>query len=348
MSKKKICIVINSLRCRGGTERVAVNLSNGFSRRGYEVSLIALDGGNPAYEILGDVNVSLINGFSIYNVFSIAKLKALVPNNSPVIVISMGRLAIFMTVLRLLVGISNRLYISEHVSYSFFSASVRFIKRLAYRFVDAVVVLTHHDYNLLRSCNLKVVCIPNFSNLEPCPNASDERIVLAVGRLTYQKAFDRLLRIWSRSKNDGWKLRIVGSGEDKESLIKQAHLLGITNSVEFVSDTPNIVDEYKKAQIFLMTSRYEGLPLVLIEAKYHGLAAIAFDCLTGPRDVIQDGIDGFLVPDGDEASFIAKLDRLLADRELLERFKVASFSDRLRFSQEPIIDKWINLLEERS
>src|SRR5690606_35159141 len=126
------------------------------------------------------------------------------------------------------------------------------------------------------------------------------RRFLAIGRLTPQKGFDLLLNAWAQLKGrrEGWSLRIVGSGEEQQALERQIQQLADPESVELLPATSGVVEHLAAASAFVLSSRYEGLPVVLLEALSCGLACIAFDCPTGPGEVLGGQSNG-LVPAGD-------------------------------------------------
>lgn len=120
---------------------------------------------------------------------------------------------------------------------------------------------------------------------------------MAVGRLTYQKGFDTLLSSWSKTykKIPDWKLHIVGDGECLDSFQKLIEMNSLEDRVELIQHSLSIEEHYRKAGYIVLTSRFEGLPLVLIEAQSLGVPAIAFDCNTGPSDILNNS--GWLVED---------------------------------------------------
>ena len=211
------------------------------------------------------------------------------------------------------------------------------------------IVLTDADRNSYpRWCRRKVTRIYNFSTIGHTALSSlDTNVALSIGRLNPQKQFDALLRVWARvgAARTGWTLRVVGDGEEKETLARLADELGITDSIEFRPATPQIADHYREAAIYVMSSRYEGLPMVLIEAKCFGLPSVSFDCPNGPDEIIRHDTDGLLVTSGDVEGLAAALRRLMTDRKLIRQFGKAANNDaQQRFNRENVIMQWEQLL----
>ena len=211
---------------------------------------------------------------------------------------------------------------------------------------DRFVVLTHEDKQLWGDLQ-NIVVIPNARTFESsqCADLKQKR-VLSVGRLDYQKGFDRLIDIWQRvePQANGWQLDIVGSGPLNDDLQKKIDCHGLQSSVHILSPTEDIVSIYLRSSIFVMTSRYEGLPMVLIEAQTVGLPIVAFACPCGPRDIITDNINGFLIEDGDEWRFSEQLMKLMHNNVLRQQMGEAAKKASDAYEVEHIMEMWQNLL----
>ena len=213
------------------------------------------------------------------------------------------------------------------------------------------VVLTHEDKALWG--DLPNICvIPNARTFETSLQADlTQHRVLAVGRLDYQKGFDRLIEIWTRVKRspspappvggrDYWQLDIVGCGPLRDELQKQINSHGLQDSVHILAPRTDILSEYLRSSIFAMTSRYEGLPMVLIEAQTVGLPIVAFACPCGPRDIITNDVNGFLIPDDDEKLFAERLTTLMSNEILRQRMGKAAVINSKAYSEERIMQQW--------
>ena len=222
-------------------------------------------------------------------------------------------------------------------------------ERVAARY-DRFVILTHEEQPLWKGfTNLSV--IPNALPFRPkqFADVSAKRLI-AVGRMEYQKNFPELLRIWSHIASDfpEWTLHIYGDGWMLDGLKQQAVELGIASQVTFEGAVSDMETAYASSSIYLMTSHFEGLPMVLLEAQSVGLPAVSYACSSGPRDIITDGEDGFLVPLYDEATFAKRLSTLMRDEALRTRMGKAAEVASHRYDLEVIMPQWLELFSTLS
>jgi len=178
-------------------------------------------------------------------------------------------------------------------------------------------------------------------------NSLDTKKVIAVARHSYEKGLDRLLEIWKEviKVNPDWELDIYGEPDAGTDLPGLARELNIEQSVNFHLPVSNIVEKYHRASIYAMTSRFEGFPMVLIEAMACGLPIIAYDCPVGPRSIVTNTVDGFLVEDGDKDSFAVKLLELMGNPDLRKKLGRNGAENRQQYKLDAIMDKWKLLFE---
>lgn len=214
---------------------------------------------------------------------------------------------------------------------------------------DRFVVLTREDSsNWPGLDNLTVISNARSFRSEQ-PAALENRTVLAVGRICHQKGFERLIEAWRLvcDSNKDWKLRIAGSGELEAELRRQIAACGLEDCVEIRPATseemPGI---YSEASILVMTSRYEGLPMALLEAQACGLPIVSFDCKCGPLDIVRDGINGYLVPEGNTCLLAERLLTLMNDKDLRLSMGHTAYRDSEDYSEERIMHRWLTLFEE--
>ena len=192
--------------------------------------------------------------------------------------------------------------------------------RRHYGALDALTTLTtqdEHDYRrLLAGARTRVQHIPNPVPLSDPPAADpDATLVVAAGRLNLQKGFDLLVPAFAAasSGHPGWQLRVYGSGPERDRLQAQIDEHGAGNRIALLGRSDRLVEAMAEASIFALSSRWEGFPMVLLEAIAIGLPVVSFDCPTGPRDIVGDGHGGVLVPPEDVDALAAALDELMGD-----------------------------------
>lgn len=195
------------------------------------------------------------------------------------------------------------------------------------------------------------VCyIPNFLEHFPENVRLDgrEKRIVAVGRLTPVKGFDRLIRIFKtvHDARPDWMLEIIGDGAEKERLEALATELGLAGAVSLPGqmDSFQVEAEMRRAALYAMSSLSEGFPFVLVEALSCGLPVVSFDIRVGPGYILTHGADGFLVPDGDEAGFASRLLELIDAPALREQMGVKAMARAKDFTREKIGEMWFSLI----
>ena len=237
----------------------------------------------------------------------------------------------------------------DHNHFTARSAIWQRMRAKLYPQVGAVVSLTEADRPKFAALNPNTQVILNTSSLHAgSPALPEVPHVLAVGRLQLQKGFDLLLQAWQSVQRQmpEARLRIVGAGPLGAQLTALATSLGIAASVEFIAPTDQIEALYREAAVFVLSSRYEGMPLALLEAQALGVPAVAFDCPTGPREILNEAT-GVLVPSGDVPALAQAMLRLLRDPALRARMGAAGIArDREIFSRARQVGAWAALIDE--
>ena len=221
-------------------------------------------------------------------------------------------------------------------------------EKIARKF-DSFVVLTEEDKTYWGNMpNISV--IPNAALPMPLKSDCTAKRVIAVGRLDYQKGFDRLINVWElvkkNSASEGWRLDIFGQGEWLDMLEEMIQSKGLSDSTKINVPTDEIAKEYAGSSILAMTSHYEGFPMVMIEAMSAGLPVVTFDYKCGPRDIISDGIDGLIVPDGDLNAFATALLGLMADDNRRKQMGSAATMIIDRYAEDTVMLQWTFLFEK--
>lgn len=348
----KICIVVPSLKT-GGMERVASTLANQLAAdKTVEVHLVTLskrksnftlnDGvifHQPPYQTAG-------LHFLVASFKSLIYLRSKFKQIKPFTIISFGdrynSLSIFSSLLlESKVFVSNRQ--NPHVKNGFFIDSLNFF---FYRFSDGIVAQTDYAKNLFvrkyNHSNVKVIPNP----IKQVQNNTEKRelFILNVGRFDDEKRQFDLIRFFDSINNEAWRLLFVGEGHKISKTKRFLYESVLKAQIEIHSFTKDIHKYYASAAIFAFTSRSEGFPNALAEAMAAGCACIAYDCIAGPSDIIDDGINGFLIPAGDEKLYKEKLQLLMNDSALRERFGKAAKEKMKQFEAGKIAERFYRFI----
>lgn len=348
----------------GGAERVVSLIASRWAERGWKITIIAFDAVddavyhhfNPRIDLVrldlpplpGRRLVGLAVNFQRLTALR-RTLRALRPDIAIAFLTKINALTLLASV-----GLAIPVIVSERNNPRRQAASPLWNVLLArlYRRAAAVVMQTQASLMCLPpAIHERAIVIPNpilapmiDRTNTPCPG------ITAVGRLTPQKGFDQLLNAFARvaAHNPEWTLTIWGEGPARPDLEAQVAALGLTGRVAMpgLSATPGAWVAH--SSIFVLPSRFEGFPNVLGEAMASGLAAIAFDCAFGPREMMTDDVDGLLVADGDIGALAGALDRLMRDASLRDRIAGAARVNARRFAVEPILDRWDKVVRDCS
>ena len=219
----------------------------------------------------------------------------------------------------------------------------------ACRKLTKLVVLTHEEKASWKDAG-NVEVIPNALSFYPETIAAcDSKSAIAVGRLVYEKGFDLLIEAWAlvHEKHPDWELHIFGKGNEEENLLRLIQKKQLDAVVKIHQPEKDIYSQYVKHSMLLFPSRYlEALPMVLIEAMSCGLPLVAFDSPCGPKDVITDGANGFLVRYGDLNTFSEKIIQLIESETLRKSMGAKAQEMSLNYSEKIIMEQWMRLFSE--
>ncbi|WP_350560615.1 glycosyltransferase family 4 protein [Psychrobacter sp. CAL346-MNA-CIBAN-0220] len=356
---KKICFLIGDLNNCGGTERVTSLIADKLVKKNFNVSILSLtDGMSPFFALDNDIqtyslyskNISFKKNF----IGVIWKIRQFVQQNKIDTLIVVDSISCMFTV-PALYGLEVNHICWEHFNFNVnLGVKARDLgRKWAAKHCDYIVTLTKRDKELweegLKNIKAEIIPIANptpYENIEHTPSL-EFKTVLALGRLTYQKGFDFLIEAWAQvcQTNDDWTLRIVGSGENEESLKTQARKLKISGRIDFVPATKKVEQYYKTSSFYCLSSRFEGFGMVLLEAQAFGLPIVAFDCDCGPRDLIEDGKSGWLSENGNVEDLAKKLSKV-TELDELDYLQLSSNAKKssLEFSTDKISKIWVNIL----
>lgn len=360
-----IYFFIQDISLTGGTERVTVNLSNLFVSKGHKVTIVSFNRGKEkvTYQPVPEVGIVYLSN-ELYPIDSgyIARLRSFyhsikalkhffrsqINKNEENAFISQN---FFANTLLWLAGKSKDVLGCEHFKYDLYPKPVRALRCFVYSFFKKIIVLT--DKDRARFCKHlsqnKVVTIPNMAIAkEDFKLDLNSKTIIAVGRLHPQKGFDMLISATKDvfDKYPNWQLNIFGEGELKDALQSQIQALGLQRNIFLKGYTDNINGEFAKSAFFVLSSRYEGFPMVLVEAMSLGMPSVAFDCPEGPAQLLAEG-GGILV----EKENIPKLSEAMV--YMIEhpdfRQKCSKHREFIKehLSPKVIYEKWRNVFETK-
>lgn len=353
----KVLILGGNFDNAGGTERVGSMLANGLSQAGYDIILASILCGNkPFFSLNKEVEVvSLFDmgGRNLYRTPSIVyKIRKLLKEKCIDTLIVVETMSILFT-LPATLGLPVKHICWEHFNFNtdLGKKGRPIARQLAARYCDSIVTLTERDRQYWLQGTRHRSQITAIAN--PCPFPVQEyikeestKVVLAVGRLTYQKGFDLLLESWLEVNKimPDWKLKIVGEGFDRVKLTKFIEKYELTTSVELVGNTNDVSEYYREAEIFCLSSRFEGFGMVLIEALAFGLPIVSFDCEVGPAEILEN-TGSILVSQNDTSKFASSLIKMMSDTKVREAISMRSKKKAQIYQPDNIMHQWTDLLE---
>lgn len=374
----KIYYIYTALVTKGGADRVIAEKANWLAEHGHDIAIVTDTqlGREPVFPLSPNVKlIDLAVDFSkeyghsfpvrIWMYYKLMhqyrkKMKALLMNDRPDIVIStLGRDISFITKLKdgsKKIGEAHttkhfirNFHLLEDKNYLFkyLTKFFRWYMDRQVRKLDALVVLTNQDKKDWEHL-LPVYVIPNSFPFYPeYPSTCENKQAIIVGRYNSAKGYNYLIDAWREVHKSypEWIINIFGSGEYKEKVRKQINDYGLQDVVIMNDPTDNIMEEYLKSSIYVMSSVFEGFAMVLLEAMACGLPCVSFDCPYGPRNVITDGEDGFLVDYLNSKALADSICKLIENEALRKQMGKNGRNNVLRYSRESIMPQWISLFE---
>jgi glycosyltransferase involved in cell wall biosynthesis len=366
---RKILLLVSSMNS-GGAERVAANLVNAWSTRGDSVTLLITFSGRGEcfYRVSDDAKVIYLAdlaGFRGRNLLAywtrFWTLRKFILTSDPDAVVS------FLSNVNVAAILACRrpgcrVIVAERTHPSMISVGWFWgmLRRFTYPLAFRVVMLSTEGLHWLETHipRAKGVVIPN-PVLFPLPSSApvlpverfilpERRLLLAVGRLDVYKGFADLLESFGAlaPRYLSWDLVILGEGPERPRLVQQVAELGLQQRVLLPGRAGNIGDWYDRADLYVMSSRFEGFPNTLAEAMAYGCAAVSYDCDTGPRDIIRHEQDGLLVtPVGDVPALTRAMERLMSDDAERKRMASRAIEVRERYSMSRILELWDSLFD---
>lgn len=360
----RIALAISSFDI-GGAQRVMALMANHWAAQGHDVTLVSLcSQSQDRFELHHLVNRVPLNLMSVsahlgqalsQNAVRVLRLRDELRRLQPDVVISFMDTTNVLTILASC-GLNIPVIISERVDPRLHAigAAWNTLRSLLYRRADALVVQSPDLGGWAKEVagDARVAIIPN--PIKPMFNGSakaahrlgDGHTVVAMGRLVRQKGFDLLIEAFARcaEQHPEWSLVILGEGEERSNLESLLAAKGLQDRVRLAGQVPYPGQTLGQADLFVLSSRFEGFPNALMEAMACKLAVISTDCPSGPRDIVRDGVDGLLIPPDDIYALAKGMDRLMANPAERQRLGACAMEVIERFSIEKIMSMWDELL----
>ena len=345
----------------GGTENVSIMIANALVQRNeYRISFVSLfeEAGEPFFRIdaaIARYTVYPTPTHGIQHYFdTVTRLRKLVEDHHIDVLVDIdGILDMYSLPLKRKTGV--KVISWEHFNYHQ-NPGVPYRKltrRWAARKADAIVTLTKADKkcyedNVHPKC--PVIAIPNPMlqvTPEPVYDVASKTIISS-GRLTYQKGFDMLVDVAAKvlPQHPDWQWLILGEGEDRPMLEEKISQAGIGSQLILKGRVDDMDPYYRSAAMLVMTSRFEGLPMVLLEAKAYKLPIVSFDCETGPSEIVLNGVNGDLIRMDDIESTAKTITRLVGDASKRASYSAHTVVGAERFGMTEILDQWYTLLNQ--
>lgn len=366
MTAQRLMFFVPSLGA-GGAERVVSILANAWAGRGKQVTVVTLSTPDTDFHAL-DFRIERISLAAMKdssglaeaignNVRRLAGLRRAIAEHRPDVVFGIGDQA---NVVALLAGIGlhSRIIVAEHNDPRChrIGRAWSLLRRLTYPRAARVVMLTEGtrrwasvQWPRWRACAIpNPVQLPEPAAQQARPAFFGPRTIVTLGRLEPQKGHDLLLRAFREVAGEypEWRLAICGEGAERPALERFISDAGLAGRVSLPGNVRDVAGVLAQADLFVLSSRYEGFPMVLLEAMASGLPAISFDCLSGPADIVTDGVDGVLVPAEDVPALARAMARLMADPAERERLGGNARAVAERYSVEVIVKRWESLMAE--
>ncbi len=356
---KNICFLNGNMSKGGGTERVTSIIANELSKKknNYKIHILSIVSSNGKSFYRLDENIEFSSIFNKSNInFKINYFKVVcairkyIRNNNIDILIDVDIMSdIFSIPAKIFT--KTKLISWEHFNCNQNNGErLRGISRLlASKFSNCIVTLTEKDMNnYINRFKIKNKIQYIYNPIVNFPEKKCDiksKIIISVGNLIYQKGVDMICDIAKviLSENDEWSWIILGEGNDRKLLEEKIKEYELENKLILKGNVSDVENYYINSSIYVMTSRYEGLPMVLLEAKSFALPIISFDCETGPSEIVNDGINGYLIEPNNIDSMILKINDLIKNDLKRSEFSKNSNRGLEKFDLNKIIDKWEEL-----
>ncbi|MEF2953582.1 MAG: glycosyltransferase family 4 protein [Blautia sp.] len=355
---KKICFIDFDMSITGGVEQVTANLVNELINY-YEVHVISILQTKPewAYKLDGRVHYHSL----LYEEVRLrqcmtetfVKLRKYLKGNKIDVAFLMGNYPGIVSVF-VRPFVKTKFVFCDHgaLMNQWERKDIRYIRLITSKMCDKTITLTKksmEDYIKKFHLKNKVDYIYNWLELpkEEIIYEKESKKILSVGRFGKEKGYDLLLKVAEKvfAACPEWEWHLYGDGETFQETLDMSKKKGLEHNLIFHGNCSDIYYEYRKYALLVLTSYREGLPLVLLEGKANKLPMVSFDVQTGPNEIIQSGINGYLIEPYDVDEMAGKIIELLKDKELRKAFSDNSYKDIKKFDKNTVLQKWMEIIE---
>ncbi|MCH5340518.1 MAG: glycosyltransferase family 4 protein [Acetatifactor sp.] len=355
---EKVCFFSGDITRDGGTERVSSMIANALARQGkYQIMFLSLveQASTPFFALASGIERYTLGDRWIHPgpgyLKVLPRLRRFIKQHQIDVIIDID---IVLDVLSIPAtrGLKTKVISWEHFDFEFEMKSLyrRCILKYSVRRTDYVITLTESGKNaymgkLGRSKEIATIYNP-MQELSHVGETEKEKCLITVGHLIQLKGMDMLAEVACHvlRKNPDWKWLVVGEGEERAFLEEFIEKNRLGEQLILIGRAADVNIYLKKAQIYVMTSRTEGLSMCLLEAKAFHLPSVSFN-IPGPSEIIEDGINGYLVKAFDREDMAQKLDLLMRDDELRKQFSAHAQDNMEKFQMENILKNWNTVLE---
>lgn len=352
---KKLLFVVYSLQESNGTERAVVNLVNELVKYDYNITLLSIVDQNKKCSFSIDPGIQLKSldiqdgsKIAVFYKYFIEIIKFINFNKFDVVFGSLVYINVLLSIISFFK--KNRFYACEHATYEHPHNIVKIIRKFIYRFVDSIVVLNSIELDKFKKNGLNAYQIPNIVPIQNTFSSLNNKSLLCVSRMSHEKGIDLLLEVlkefYSQKENQDIKTNIVGDGVLLDDMKEKAKVYEIDSYVSFMGKVTNINDYYLSSDIVLVTSRYESFGLSILEGMSFGLPVISFDIESGPKLLIENDINGYLIEKYNFEKYAEMIENVVHDIEKRKNLSQNAIKSSLVFSSINIIPQWIDLIEK--
>lgn len=347
---KKLKIIVDDMSIKGGVESVVASIANGLSKKNIDVTIVTIYDCKYSYPISDKIKTISLSSkkskrskyYSLYNY-----IKYNTTENDIIYTNSVAN-----SVCSLLASkYKKNIYSCDHNKYDAVNLVWRILRSIFYKKAGGIIVLTNYDLRKYKKINSNSRVFENPVNdtffredYNSLSEYKQHKYILNIGRLEWQKGQDMLLRAWKNVDNKDYELWICGDGSQEQNLKNLVCTLGITQTVRFLGSRSDIPTLLKNAYCNVLSSRFEGKPVSLLEAKVMGCPSISFNCKTGPSEIINNNIDGILVETNNIQELALSIQKMIDNPSYRDNLSHNAIINKDIYSINSVTDSYIDFM----